>query len=149
MTPRSTSVAKFDARDNKPVSPGEFAQKIVRFDKRIRACSILDEKGNLLHQVVKDKVIGLIPQSEQLKLLIQTALQVGIDKMWDKYLGSTCHIIITREKITIMIFPLADMKSIMITAQTSFPTTRLAKLGRFIDSIGLSFQEASKERFTV
>jgi len=40
--------------------------------------------------------------------------------------------------VTLAIFPLADAKSILVSAEPSFPAGRLAKLGEFVDSMGLA-----------
>jgi hypothetical protein len=130
--------ASLESVDSKAATMEEFSQKVIHFDKRIRSCSILDSRGNPLHVLVRDKLTSLVPKSENLKLFLHTAIGVGMDKVWNKQMGTTRHIVITRERVTLAIFPLADAKSILVSTEPSFPAGRLTKLGEFVDSLGLT-----------
>ncbi len=57
----------------------DVIEKIFRFDKKIRYCGIIDEKGDLIAGSMRKGLQSLEPESEDKKLFAQIALVVGME----------------------------------------------------------------------
>ncbi len=114
-------------------------EKIFRFDKKIRYCGIIDEKGELVAGNMRKGLQSLEPESEDKKLFAQIALAVGMNRGWDRYFGKTMCIVILKEKVSFFIFTLSNLKSIVLVVDSSMSVAKTRKLGELIDTSDWSF----------
>ncbi len=114
-------------------------EKIFRFDKKIRYCGVIDEKGGLVVGSMRNGLQSLEPESEDKKLFGQIAVAVGMDRRSDKYFGKTRCIVILKEKVAFFIYTLSNLKNIVLVVESSMSVTKMRKLGELIDTTDWSF----------
>ena len=113
-------------------SANEFSP-IFAFDKRVRFCALLDEKGKVVRSRARKNLSSLNPETEDSRLFSQIGLAVLMDRGWDRYFGRTKAIAITKEKVSILIYSLADLRAVVVAIEPDFPMARIGELGEVID----------------
>jgi hypothetical protein len=109
-------------------------EQILKFDKGIRYCCVVDQEGKILEGKGREDLVSLEPESEDKRLFAQISIAVGMDKSWDKYFGSTQCIVIAKEKINIFVYPLSDLRSIVIATEPDLAVSKLRQLGQLVDT---------------
>lgn len=108
-----------------------------RFDKRIRYCGLIDEKGTLISGSLRKGITSLEPESEAPRLLSQIAIAVAMDRNWNKFFGRTKALVIFKEKVSIFIYSLSNFKAIILAVEPDFPMRKMKKLGEVIGTSDL------------
>jgi hypothetical protein len=80
-------------------------KEILKFDRRVRYVSVLDESGRTVYGGMRRGIPSLEPQSEDLRLIANITIQLSTDKTWDQYFGKTQYTFIKREKVNLLTFP--------------------------------------------
>jgi hypothetical protein len=106
---------------------------IFAFDKRVRFCALIDEKGNVAKSKSRQNLTSLNPENEDKRLFSQIGLAVLMDRGWDRYFGKTKAIVISKEKVSILIYSLADLKAVVVAIEPDFPMSRIGEIGEIID----------------
>jgi hypothetical protein len=78
--------------------------EILKFDRRVRHVSVLDESGRIISGGMRMGIPSLEPLSEDLRLIANITIQLSTDKTWDQYFGKTQYTFIKREKVSILTF---------------------------------------------
>ena len=113
--------------------PATGFEQIFAFDKRVRFCALIDEKGKIVRSNSREKLKSLNPETEDSRLFSQIGLAVMMDRGWDRYFGRTKAIVIAKEKVSILIYSLADLKSVVVAIEPDFPMSRIGEIGELID----------------
>jgi hypothetical protein len=113
-------------------SANDFSQ-IFGFDKRVRFCALIDEKGNMVSSKARPNLTSLNPEAEDKRLFAQIGLAVVMDRGWDRFFGKTKAIVISKEKVSILIYALADMRAVIVAIEPDFPMARISEIGEVID----------------
>ena len=107
--------------------------QIFAFDKRVRFCALIDEKGNVVSSKSRPNLTSLNPETEDKRLFSQIGLAVLMDRGWDRFFGKTKAIIIAKEKVSILIYSLADLRAVVVAIEPDFPMARIGEIGELID----------------
>src|SRR5712692_8759466 len=107
--------------------------QIFAFDKRVRFCALIDEKGNVVSSKSRQNLTSLNPETEDSRLFSQIGLAVMMDRGWDRFFGRTKAIVIAKEKVSILIYSLADLRAIVVAIEPDYPMARIGEIGELID----------------
>ena len=108
-------------------------QDIFTFDPRVRFCAVLDERGRIVESEMRKDLRSLEPDGETTRLFMQIGLAVMMDRGWDKFFGSTKFITIVKERVSILVFALADLRAVVVTTDPEFPLESVGRLGELVD----------------
>ena len=97
----------------------KVCNEILKFDRRIRHVSVLDESGRIISGGMKRGIPSLEPQSEDLRLIANITIQLSTDKSWDRYFGKTQYTFIKREKVNILTFHVGT-KLFLVSTELDF-----------------------------
>src|SRR5712692_5658106 len=118
--------------------------QIFAFDKRVRFCALIDEKGNVVSSKSRQNLTSLNPESEDKRLFSQIGLAVLMDRGWDRFFGKTKAIVIAKEKVSILIYSLADLRAVVVAIEPDFPMARISEIGEVIDVCELVDSEMTR-----
>ena len=107
--------------------------QIFAFDERVRSCALIDEKGNVVSGKSRPNLTPLNPETEDRRLFSQIGLAVLMDRGWDRFFGKTKAIVISKEKVSILIYSLADLRAVVVAIEPDFPMARIGEIGELID----------------
>ena len=118
--------------------PRDQILTIFAFHPSIRFVTVVSKEGRLLDAVTHTGMQSLEPPAETAKILQRWALSKGMLSGADDYFGRVKSVIVNREKLVEMLFPLSD-QMVIISARPGFPiknTPRLEKLLNRLQSEG-------------
>ncbi len=118
--------------------------QIFAFDKRVRFCALIDEKGNVVSSKSRQNLTSLNPETEDKRLFSQIGLAVLMDRGWDRFFGKTKAIVIAKEKVSILIYSLADLRAVVVAIEPDFPMARISEIGEVIDVCELVDSEVTQ-----
>ncbi len=124
-------------------SASDFDQ-IFAFDERVRFCALIDEKGNVVRSRSRQNLTSLNPETEDKRLFSQIGLAVLMDRGWDRFFGKTKAIVIAKEKVSILVYSLADLRAVVVAMEPSFPMSRIGEIGEVIDVCELVDSEVAQ-----
>lgn len=81
----------------------------------------------------RENLDSLNPETEDERLFSQIGLAVLMDRGWDKFFGRTKAIAIAKEKLSILIFSLADLRAVVVVTEPDYPIASIGEIGEFID----------------
>lgn len=110
-----------------------IAKEVLALHKSIRFCGIVKD-GKVVAGGMREGVKSLEPKSLDKKLMTQLSILIGTDKGWDTYLGKTDYFLIRKEKINLALFPIENLKGVLVTTETSFSISKLDGIRRTIDA---------------
>lgn len=113
-------------------------KKIFSTDKRIQFCAIIDSDGRIEAGGIRHGVRFLEPAEETEKIVIRMFLNQAMNEASDPYFGRVNWAIIHREQLVQITFPLPGQRQLQITAKLDYPISKVAKLGRLIDQLGVT-----------
>lgn len=111
--------------------------KIHLFDRRIRYCALVDDKGNVIAGGIRRGLTQFVPPEEMAKLHIQETLHRGMLEGWNKLLGRVNVTIVQRQKNLQIRFFLASGRNLAVSAEPDFPLGKVEKLAKFVDALSL------------
>lgn len=118
--------------------------KIFAFDKRVRFCALISEKGEVAASTSRENLTSLNPKTEDRRLFSQIGLAVTMDRGWDRFFGKTKAIVIAKEKVSILIYSLADLRAVVVALEPDFPMARIWEIGELIDVCELVDSEVAQ-----
>ncbi len=86
----------------------KLCTQILKFDRRIRYASVLDDTGRVIAGGMRKGISSLEPASEDLRLMANLTIQIGTDKTWDRYFGTMQFNFVKREKVNLLTFNLGE-----------------------------------------
>ena len=105
---------------------------LLALDPRVRSVVQVGIGGEQLASVSRDGLESLEPESETTTVLNQTAIGAGMGFSMNRYHGKVRAVIVVREKLSLVVFPLFD-ELILISADPDFPLERCRDMARMID----------------
>jgi len=109
----------------------------IGFHPSIRFVVTAKWNGTILDAVKRRGVASLEPSREMKAITERFAIAHGLSQASDSYFGRTQTIIIRREKLVEMVFPMAD-RLVIVSATPRFPLGKTAELERLLRSLGRS-----------
>jgi Family of unknown function (DUF6659) len=97
----------------------KICTEMYKFDRRVRYAAILDEGGRQIAGGMRKGIPSLEPQSEDLRLMANIAIQLSTDKTWDTYFGRSQFTFIKREKVNILTFGIGN-KLMLVSTEPDF-----------------------------
>jgi hypothetical protein len=110
------------------------AKAILGLHPAIRYVVQVGFDGSELKSVERLGITSLEPEEQTVRVLQQTALSRGIGESSNGFHGRVRCVVVLREKLTIIVFPLFDT-TLVVTADPDFPLERTADLGRLLDEV--------------
>jgi hypothetical protein len=111
-------------------------KSILEFDKSLRTINIIGPKAEAVAGAMRSGVVSMEPDSETQMIFRRSAMTMFMGASDDKYHGHTEAIVILREKLTAILYPAGD-KTILVSAESSFPLNEVRTLGRLLGELGL------------
>ena len=105
----------------------EQVTEIFTFHPSVRFVKLVDKDGKLLDSVKRAGLEALEPPEETEKLLSRWTVARGLTSGADNYFGAMKTIIVRREKLVELLFPLSEYM-VIIYAHPSFPLEKTAQL---------------------
>jgi len=121
-----------------PKPADSAVKKIFATDKRIQFCALVDANGKIEAGGMRPGVRSLEPAAETPKIVTRMFLNQGINQAIDPYLGRASWAIVRREKLIQITFPLPEQKQLQITASLGYPISKVAKLRRYLNELGIA-----------
>ena len=109
---------------------------ILQFDNRIRTVTVIGPMGEPFASVERPGLTSLEPSSVTSRFFKRTALAGLMGGNEDRYHGRTKVVIAMREKLTLVCLMVSD-RIILISAEPTFPLSRVGKLGELVDQLNL------------
>jgi hypothetical protein len=85
----------------------------------------------------RQNLTSLNPETEDNRLFSQIGLAVMMDRGWDGFFRKTKAIVIAKEKVSILIYSLADFRAVVVAIDPDFPMGRIGEIAEVIDVCGL------------
>jgi hypothetical protein len=118
----------------KPKSQVPRLDEAIGFHPSIRFVVTTRTDGQILDAVKRRGVVSLEPSSEMKTISERFAIAHGLSQADDSYFGKTQTIIVRREKLVELIFPIAD-RLVIVSATPSFPLGKTGELEKFLKSL--------------
>lgn len=109
-----------------PLSREQIAS-VLSMNPSIRFAIIVSKEGIVLDSVGRTGVDSLEPPEETEKLVRRWVLAKGMTSGADNFFGRMKTIIVRREKLVEMFFPLSE-QNVIITADPGFPLDEIPRL---------------------
>ena len=103
---------------------------LFELDRRIRYCAVIGEKGEEVVGGMRPGTKSLETERESSRLRTQTLIGMAINKNWNDMLGDADYIVVHRSKVTLLIFPLSGLRSLLVSAEPDYPSEGF---GRIVD----------------
>lgn len=103
-------------------------ESVLGFDPSIRYVILVGQEGRPLARVDKQGASSLEPPEQTARILERFAVARGMTTGADSFYGKMETIIVRREKLTELLFPVAG-QMVLVGAETNFPLEKTAQLG--------------------
>jgi hypothetical protein len=117
-----------------PETPVPRLDQALGFHPSVRFVVTARKNGTILDAVKRRGVVSLEPTSELKTIIERLAIAHGLSQSSDDFFGRTRTIIIRKEKLVEMLFPIADW-IVIVSARPDFPLGKTAELERFLNSL--------------
>ena len=117
-------------------------------DRRIRCIVVLGFDGKKLAADSREGFESLEPEEETTRITEQTLIGMGMSAGANKYHGRVKAVLIVREKLSVIIFPLFE-KLIMISVDPDFPLEKATAIAQLLDTPELGFASHPIDTLTV
>jgi hypothetical protein len=108
---------------------------ILTFDPSIRYVMLVGQQGQSLARIDKPGASTLEPPAETAVILQRFAIARGMTMGSSSFYGEMHTIIVRREKLVELLFPLAS-QMVLVGAESSFPLEKTPQLGSLIEMQG-------------
>jgi hypothetical protein len=115
-------------------SPEPRFDEAIGFHPSIRFVVTARKDGTILDAVKRRGVVSLEPSSEMRTITERFAIAHGLSQADDRNFGRTQTIIVRREKLVELIFPIAD-RLVIISATPKFPLGKIVELEKLLKSL--------------
>ena len=116
--------------------PDSLVKKIFATDKRIQFCGVVDANGNLEAGGMRPGVQYLEPAAETAKIVTRMFLNQAIVQANDRHLGRVSWVMVRREKLLQITFPLPERKQLQIATRLDYPISKVTKLVKYANQLG-------------
>ncbi len=106
---------------------------IFSLDPRIRFACITDQLGKRFKGHMRPGKASLNPGKDEQKLIMQTAVSLGISETWSKHFDSLRFSIFLHDKLTTFQFPLGN-KILIVTSEPDTPLDTANKIEKLLRS---------------
>ena len=113
-------------------------RKIFATDKRIQFCALVDSDGKIEAGGIRSGLRTLEPDAETQRIVTRMFLNQAMNEASDQYFGRVSWAIVHREKLVQIAFPLPGRRQLQITAALDYPISKVAKLGQFVNQLGIT-----------
>ena len=110
-------------------------KKIFATDKRIGFCALVDANGRLEAGGMRPGVRSLEPKEETAKIVTRMFLTQSMNQAADPFLGRANWVIVRRESLVQITFPLPAGEQLQITATLEYPISKVANLAQFVNQL--------------
>ena len=110
-------------------------KKILATDRRIQFCAIVNSGGKLEAGGMRHGVRSLEPAAETARIVTRMFLNQGLAQVNDPSLGRTRWIMIQRDKVIQITFPLPEGRQLQIAASIGYPISKAVALKRYADGL--------------
>jgi len=111
--------------------------EVIGFHPSIRFVVTARRDGTILDAVKRRGVTSLEPSTEMKTITERFAIAHGLSQASDSYFGMTQTIIIRREKLFEMVFPMGD-RLVIVTTTPKFPLGKVSDLEKLLRSLQTS-----------
>ena len=108
-------------------------QTLLGFDPKIRTVVEVGFGGERIAFASRKGLESLEPESETTRVLDQTAIGAGMGASANRYHGRVKAVIVARERLSLIIFPLFD-SLILVSADPEFPLEKTRQMGNLLDT---------------
>ena len=108
--------------------------EVIGFDPSIRFVVTAGQDGAILDAVKRRGVVSLEPSSEMKTITERYAIAGGLAHASSAYFGSPLTIIIRREKLVELLFPVGDV-FVIVSATPRFPLKKTGELEKLLKSM--------------
>lgn len=119
-------------------TPDSVVKKIFSTDKRIKFCAVVDSEGKIEAGGMRPGARFLEPETETARIVTRMFLNQAMNQASDPYFGRVNWAIIHREKLVQITFPLPGQKQMQIMAALGYPVSKVAKLGKYVNQLGIT-----------
>jgi hypothetical protein len=106
----------------------------IGFHPSIRFVVTADKDGTILDAVKRRGVVSLEPSREMKTVTERFAIGHGLSRASEGYYGRTLTIIVRREKLVELVFPIGD-KLVIVSATPRFPLGKTGDLEKLLKSL--------------
>ena len=112
----------------------EQVNEVFSFHHSLRFVTLVSKDGTLLDAVKRAGLESLEPPEETERLLSRWALAKGLTSGANDYFGELKTIIVRREKLVELLFPLSEYM-VIISAHPSFPLEKTSQLEGLLEKL--------------
>jgi hypothetical protein len=120
-----------------PAATETALKQVFDFDKRIRFVILLKSDGKPFFVLKREHVTSLEPEEVTKQFFLRAIVAKGIVEQENKYHGKLKTVVLIREKVTLVAFMILDLL-LLLSVEPGFPLSRVEKLGRKVDAMGLN-----------
>lgn len=106
---------------------------VFRSDERIRSCALVDHTGTTIAGGMREGVTSLNPTAEDERLKLQLLMVVLMGDSSNRFLGKPNYLIIHRDNVMLIVFPVSVQRLICISAEPDYPVSQVEVLAQLID----------------
>ncbi len=110
--------------------PTSIAEKLLRFDKRIRFAAIVDERGHIISGGMKEGVQPVEPL-EKTPMIISQLISRETAEARAEFLGRPKYSVFVHEGLVAMVLH-KGAETIVVTMERNFPFTKLPEISRMV-----------------
>lgn len=116
-----------------PLSRDQIAS-IFSFHPSVRFVVIVNKYGTVLDAVKRAGLQSLEPPEETGRIVERWTIAKGLTAGTDNFFGRMKTIIVRREKLVELLFPLSD-QMVIISAHPAFPLDKIPRLERLLEKL--------------
>jgi hypothetical protein len=120
-----------------PALAESAVKKIFASDKRIKFCAVVNSEGRIEAGGIRPGVRLLEPAGETSAIVTRMFLNQAMNEASDPYFGRVNWLIVHREKVVQITFPLPGQKQLQVTAALDYPVSKVAKLIQYASRLGV------------
>jgi len=106
----------------------------IGFHPSIRFVVTANKEGKILDAVKRRGIVSLEPTSQMRAIADRFAIAGGLANASDEYFGKPRAIIVLREKLVEMVFPIEN-RLVIVSATPRFPIGRIGDLEKMLKSL--------------
>jgi hypothetical protein len=113
--------------------PRSYSESMLAFDYHVRCVLVLGTDGSLRTSASREGLVSLEPEEVTTRMLYQTIIGMGMGSSENRYHGKIRAIVIVRERLSLILFPLFD-ELVLVSVDPGFPLERTAEMARLLDT---------------
>ena len=101
---------------------------LLDFDRRLRYCAMLDPMGRTVAGGMRSGIPSLEPEEEASKVDLHMAVIRGMTEAARSYLGAMDYAVVHREKLMLVVIPVPEGNTVLVSAEPDFPLEKVEEL---------------------